>query len=192
MIEAAAIKTADGRVWSVPRPLRHDACFRAISDGLQVKDDQQRWVAYTRGHIQGFVTDAGEFLDREAALDHAVANGQLLRPQIIGSVLTSEDLWSLDFGKALGFLRQGLRLTRYGWRAADRGWNSTVPWVVLQKGYPKGIEINKNTSEATGIPVGTVCRFSPYLMMRTANGDFVPWTPSQTDVLADDWDIVAP
>jgi len=37
------------------------------------------------------------------------------------------------------------------------------------------------------MPEGTVCRFLPYLMMRTAQGDFVPWLASQTDILADDW-----
>ena len=30
----------------------------------------------------------------------------------------------------------------------------------------------------------------PYIYMRTAQGDFVPWPASQTDVLASDWTIV--
>ena len=36
-------------------------------------------------------------------------------------------------------------------------------------------------------PEGTVCAFRPYLMMRTADGEFVPWVASQSDLLADDW-----
>jgi hypothetical protein len=30
----------------------------------------------------------------------------------------------------------------------------------------------------------------PYVMMRTAGGEFVPWLCSQTDLLAIDWGIV--
>jgi hypothetical protein len=47
-------------------------------------------------------------------------------------------------------------------------------FVCLQAGYPEGITINKNTSEATGMPEGSEIRFLPYLMFKTAQGDFVP------------------
>jgi len=76
---------------------------------------------------------------------------------------------------------------RVGQRVARSGWNGKGMFIVLQAGYPDGIPINKNTAEATGIEQGTVCRFRPYLMMFTAQGDFVPWVASQTDLLADDW-----
>ncbi len=52
------------------------------------------------------------------------------------------------------------------------------------------IPINKNTSEATGIPEGTVCVFRPYLMMRTVDGSFVPWVASHTDLIEEDWSEV--
>jgi hypothetical protein len=29
-------------------------------------------------------------------------------------------------------------------------------------------------------------------MMRTAQGDFVPWLASQTDILASDWEEITP
>lgn len=86
----------------------------------------------------------------------------------------------MDFGKALDWLRAGNRVER-------SGWNGKGMFVVLQKGYPDGIPINLNTAEATGLPVGTVCRFAPYLMLRAADGSFLPWVTSQADVLADDW-----
>lgn len=89
----------------------------------------------------------------------------------------------MNFSEALVHLKDGLRIARHGW-------NGKGMWIVLQKAYPDGIPINKNTAEATGIPEGTVCRFLPYLMMRTAQGDFVPWLASQTDILANDWEIV--
>lgn len=86
----------------------------------------------------------------------------------------------MEFGAALGALRGGKRLTRTTWNAPGQ-------FVVLQAGYPDGIAINANTAQATGIPQGTVCRFRPYLMLRTADGSFVPWQPTVSDVLAEDW-----
>lgn len=29
----------------------------------------------------------------------------------------------------------------------------------------------------------------PYIYMRTAHGDLVPWNPSQTDLLSNDWEF---
>lgn len=88
----------------------------------------------------------------------------------------------MDFGEALAGLRSGRKLQR-------AGWNGKGMWIVLQKAYPDGIPINRNTSEATGLPEGTVCRFLPYLMMKTADDSFVPWLASQTDILAEDWQL---
>ena len=75
-----------------------------------------------------------------------------------------------------------------GAKVARAGWNGRGMYVVLQRAYPDGIPINKNTSEATGLPEGTVCKFLPYVMMKTADGSFVPWLCSQTDLLATDWE----
>jgi hypothetical protein len=89
----------------------------------------------------------------------------------------------LTFSQALNYLKTGDKLAR-------AGWNGNGMYVVYQKGYPDGIPINKNTSEATGLPEGTVCRFLPYLMLKTVDNCFVPWLASQTDILANDWFVV--
>nr|WP_113756646.1 DUF2829 domain-containing protein [Brevibacillus laterosporus] len=75
-------------------------------------------------------------------------------------------------------------------RVARKGWNGKDMFLVYQKGYPDGIPINNNTAEATGLKEGTVCRFQPYIMMKTADNTFVPWLASQTDLLAEDFYIV--
>lgn len=87
------------------------------------------------------------------------------------------------FGYETVLCRLKLRVNR---RAQRRGWNGGQ-YVIYQRGYPDGIPINKNTSEATGIPEGTVCKFRPYMMLCTSNNEFVPWVPSQSDQLAEDW-----
>ncbi len=89
----------------------------------------------------------------------------------------------LDFGWALDQLREGHRMQR-------AGWNGKNMWIALQAGYPDGIAINANTARATGLPEGSMCRFLPYLIMCTADGAFVPWLASQTDLLAEDWNTV--
>lgn len=90
---------------------------------------------------------------------------------------------NLDFSQALSFCKVGKKIAR-------KGWNGKKMWVCLQPGYPDGISINKNTSLATGIPEGTAGKFRPYLLMFTAQGDFVPWVASQSDLLAEDWELV--
>jgi hypothetical protein len=87
----------------------------------------------------------------------------------------------MNFGDALTACRSGEKINR-------SGWNGKGMFVVYQPGYPDGIGINANTAAATGLPEGSVCAFRPYLLMSTAQGDFVPWVASQTDILADDWE----
>lgn len=97
--------------------------------------------------------------------------------------MAAAPLYDGSFSAALVALKAGKRVQR-------AGWNGKGMFVVLQRGYPDGIPINRTTAEATGIPEGTVCRFLPYLMMRTVDGSFVPWLISQTDALADDWTVL--
>lgn len=88
----------------------------------------------------------------------------------------------MDFSHALAICKAGNKITR-------AGWNGPGQYVVHQKGYPDGIPINGNTAEATGLPELTVCRLAPYLMIRNAQGVFVPWLASQGDLLAEDWEL---
>ncbi len=67
-----------------------------------------------------------------------------------------------DFGWALTDLREGLSVSR-------EGWNGPGQHVFLQ-----------SPDENSKITV-------PYLVIKTVQGDLVPWLPSQTDVLATDW-----
>jgi hypothetical protein len=69
----------------------------------------------------------------------------------------------MDFGDAIRALKAGQRVSR-------PGWNGKGMWLAYQKGYPDGIAINANTA---------------------ADGDFVPWLASQSDILAEDWETVA-
>jgi len=70
----------------------------------------------------------------------------------------------MDFEEALYRLKNGDKVFR-------SGWNGKNMWIHLQK--------PDHNSKMT----------LPYLYMRTAQGDLVPWTISQADVLANDWSV---
>jgi hypothetical protein len=70
-----------------------------------------------------------------------------------------------NFGWALEQLKQGNFVQR-------TGWNGKGMWIALQ--------VPDNNSKMS----------LPYIYMSTVTGDLVPWLASQTDVLADDWQLV--
>jgi hypothetical protein len=68
----------------------------------------------------------------------------------------------MNFGEALAVLRAGGRVARVGWNGRDM-------WLEIQ--FPD--EHSKMTL--------------PYIFIRTACGNLVPWLASQTDILSSDW-----
>lgn len=66
------------------------------------------------------------------------------------------------FGWAVEALKAGQRVTR-------SGWNGKGMWLGLQR------------------PDSHSKMSLPYIYMKTAQGDLVPWLASQTDVLGEDW-----
>lgn len=90
----------------------------------------------------------------------------------------------MDFGKALNALKEGKRVAR-------AGWNGKNMFLLLVPGST-GLTVDEGRPLAkAGIPIGTTFNYLPHIDMWTAQGDFVPWLASQTDMLAEDWDVVA-
>jgi len=90
MIVASAIKHK-GVVYT---GVRHCEIFRQI---LRIHPDTKTPITNNKSP-QGFVTDKNIFMGRDEALDHAYESGQIKDDgtgnfNIIGGVLTSEDLW---------------------------------------------------------------------------------------------------
>ena len=77
-----------------------------------------------------------------------------------------------NFSIALKHLKNGRKVAREGWNEKDQ-------WVMLTI-----------TAQMTTVEVGGKCyRFAPYLQLKNAYDEMVPWQPSQDDMLADDWMI---
>jgi hypothetical protein len=75
-----------------------------------------------------------------------------------------EPIETMDFSSALLQLKNGKRVAR-------TGWNGKSMWIKLQK---------PNLQSKMTLP---------YIYMKTADGNLVPWLASQTDLLATDWVI---
>lgn len=72
---------------SMPAPNRHhNLISMMVAMGCETPIDN------VNGYFSGFLTSSGKFVDREDGEKVARACGQLTKP-LIGSILTSEDLW---------------------------------------------------------------------------------------------------
>lgn len=86
----------------------------------------------------------------------------------------------MNFGQALEALKSGSSVCRSGWNG-----KGMFLYHVPAGNYPARTDIAKATWGNDGlVPYG------PYIAMKTAQDNVVPWLASQTDVLADDWEIV--
>jgi hypothetical protein len=72
---------------------------------------------------------------------------------------------SMDIGEAVHHLQEGRKVARSGWNGKDM-------YLMLQ------------------VPDANSKMTLPYVYMKTAQGDLVPWLCSQTDLLATDWSVV--
>lgn len=75
-----------------------------------------------------------------------------------------------DFSWALKYIKEGYKAKRSGWNGKDQ-------WVGITE------------VTATASPVLFIKTPTPYIFMKTTTGETVPWTASQTDILATDWTV---
>lgn len=87
----------------------------------------------------------------------------------------------MTFGQALKELRDGQKVARLGW-------NGKGMFLFLVNGS----RFIVNRAPLLGIyPEGTEISYRPHIDMKTADGEVVPWVASQSDLLSDDWEVVA-
>lgn len=89
---------------------------------------------------------------------------------------------NLDFGDALERLKAGDRVTR-------AGWNVKGMWLVLVPGSTITVTAGRPLGDAAPELVGQAVQYRPHIDMKTVDDEIVPWVASQTDILAEDWEI---
>ena len=92
----------------------------------------------------------------------------------------------MDFSDALRALKKGARIRR-------AGWNGKGMWLCLGQGKPDNPAENfwnvhtREHAYANGGKADVL----PYIIMKTADGAILMgWLASQTDLLAEDWELV--
>lgn len=86
------------------------------------------------------------------------------------------------YGNSFGAM---LEMIREGKRAARSGWNGKGMYLQLVK-PPQSAAPHEPMYQVDSVND----RLLPWIGMRTADGGFVPWLASQTDMLAEDWVVV--
>ena len=87
----------------------------------------------------------------------------------------------MDFSEALVDLKNGAKIGRVGWNAGGQ-------FVALSPGFILPPDrVFSEPIRAAIVASGQDGVFRPYLMLHTADGSFVPWAPTVSDVLAEDW-----
>lgn len=89
----------------------------------------------------------------------------------------------MNFGQAIEALKAGKQVTR-------EGWNGKGMWLILIPGSTIPISADRPLGKALPEMVGKPIEYRPHIDMWTANGELVPWTASQSDVLTEDWMVV--
>lgn len=120
------------------------------------------WLHKALAEFDNFKTSTGQ--------DEFLAQG--LKELCQSNILPKTE--HLSFGDAVAALKEGKRVARCGW-------NGKGMWLgLVDTGYyDVGCSV-----------VGEINLLLPWLGMKTADNKFVPWLASQTDVLAEDWQIV--
>lgn len=88
-----------------------------------------------------------------------------------------------DFGWALNALRKGKAVAR-------KGWNGKGMFLVFQPGseVPGNMMRNEPAKKFYGDSTVKICG---HIDMKAADGTYVVgWLASQTDILAEDWEVV--
>lgn len=80
---------------------------------------------------------------------------------------------NMTFGMAIEALKSGQRVAR-------KGWNGKEMWLChVPQGLAAAVAFEHAVLDAL-----------PWIAMKTADNHFVPWLASQTDMLAEDWELV--
>lgn len=86
----------------------------------------------------------------------------------------------MDFSQALIQVKAGCKVAR-------KGWNGKNMFIFLVAGSVFKV----NRPPLLGIyDEGTEINYHAHVDMRCADGQIVPWLCSQTDMLADDWEVI--
>ena len=121
---------------------------------------------------QGPILDIRETQRVEYTLDNVLSDEWVVADNENCTLLGGTP--TFNFGEAIKYLKRGLKVCR-------QGWNGKGMYLAHVNSYQYKVdgEVHKDS-----------LFLSPWIGMKTADGKFVPWLASQTDMLAEDWMFV--
>ena len=109
--------------------------------------------------------DQNEFKDKAEQWGHSLL-GELASDQIEAGHTIAKNTNVFSFATVYEYIKEGKKVSR-------RGWNNRHIWIILY---------NHGNNHYRG--------FKDFIVMMTTEGKYVPWTPSQTDLLTEDWILI--
>jgi len=88
----------------------------------------------------------------------------------------------MNFGQAIESMKSGSLVARVGWNG-----KGMFLYYVPENKYPASRNI-LNTMD--GMFEDNMVPYGAYIAMKTAQNNVIPWLASQTDMLAEDWELV--
>lgn len=129
------------------------------------------------GEAEGYLVSSGPNAHPDLSFER-VADGRIKWvPAPAFEDVYQESPFKFDFGAAIDALKDGHQVTRTGWN----GKGMFVYYVPAQS-YP-------TQTEAARARFGDSVPYAAYLALVTNQGNVATWTPSITDIFANDWII---
>ena len=125
--------------------------------------------------------------------DHVLTGDEIVRLAETGSLCDCADFTQyggdcpieegdqFDFGSAIHLLKMGKKVMRAGWNG-----KGMFVYYVPAASYPAD---RNSKSTMAGEFADDMVPYGAYIAMKTAQDNVVPWLASQTDVLAEDWQL---
>ncbi|PEI49937.1 DUF2829 domain-containing protein [Bacillus toyonensis] len=85
----------------------------------------------------------------------------------------------MNFGQAIEAVKTGNKIARKGWNG-----KGMFVYYVPAAAYPPATDIMKEAFGGENVP------YRAYLALKTAQNDVATWSPSTSDALAEDWEVI--
>ena len=128
------------------------------------------WLHKALAEFDNFETSTGQ--------DEFLAGG--LKQLCQANILPKTE--RLSFGDAVAALKEGLRVAREGWNG-----KGMFLYYVPQNKYPAS---RNERGTMVGVFEDDMVPYREYIALKTVDNQVVPWAPSISDALAEDWQIV--
>ena len=142
--------------------------------------------------LRGWKLPSDENPNEEGYLVEYTDGGKPCHPDFKGYISWSpKDVFEGSYKVVYGIIfGEAVELLKLGHKVCRSGWNGKKMYLSYKPGYPNGIPANESHAKAHNCMVGDIVVYDAYIEMRTATGSFIPWLASQSDILANDWQIV--